>query len=146
MSEREFSQLPEAGDNIRLTLDVDLQRAAEEALAFGIRLAHDQGEWAADGGAIVAMDVDTGEVLALASNPTFDPDVYVGRIEEKELRAARGQERQPPDPQPRGGGRLSAGLDLQAVRRPRRSAGGPAPARTRSSSARARRSSTARPS
>ncbi len=84
-SEREFSQLPEAGENIRLTIDVDLQRAAEEALAFGIRLAHDQGEWAADGGAIVALDVDTGEILALASNPTFDPDVYVGRIEEKDL-------------------------------------------------------------
>ena len=38
-SEREFSQLPEAGDNIRLTLDVDLQRAAEDALNFGIGLA-----------------------------------------------------------------------------------------------------------
>jgi penicillin-binding protein 2 len=84
-SEREFSQMPEAGDNIRLTLDVDLQRASEEALEFGIRLAHEQGEWAADGGAIVAMDVDTGEILSLASNPTFDPDVYVGRVEEKDL-------------------------------------------------------------
>jgi len=84
-SEREFSQLPEAGDNIRLTLDVDLQRAAEDALNFGIRLAHEQGEWAADGGAIVAMDVDTGEILALASNPTFDPRVYVGRVDEKDL-------------------------------------------------------------
>jgi penicillin-binding protein 2 len=84
-SEREFSQLPEAGDNIRLTLDADLQRAAEDSLAFGIRLAHEQGEWAADGGAVVAMDVDTGEILALASNPTFDPDVYVGRIDERDL-------------------------------------------------------------
>jgi penicillin-binding protein 2 len=84
-SEREFSQLPEAGDNIRLTLDADLQRSAEDALAFGIRLAHEQGEWAADGGAIVAMDVDTGEILALASNPTFDPEVYVGRIDERDL-------------------------------------------------------------
>jgi len=84
-SEREFSQLPEAGDNIRLTLDVDLQRAAEDALNFGIGLAHEQGEWAADGGAIVAMDVDTGEILALASNPTFDPQVYVGRVDEKDL-------------------------------------------------------------
>jgi penicillin-binding protein 2 len=84
-SEREYSQLPEAGDTIRLTLDVDLQRAAEDALEFGIRLAHEQGEWAADGGAIVAMDVDTGEILALASNPTFDPDVYVGRVEERDL-------------------------------------------------------------
>jgi penicillin-binding protein 2 len=85
-SEREFSQLPEPGENIRLTIDVDLQRSAEEALAYGIRLAHDQGEWAANGGALVAMDVDTGEILALASNPTFDPDVYVGRVDEKDLK------------------------------------------------------------
>ena len=85
-SEREFSQLPEAGDNIRLTIDIDLQRAAEEALAYGIRLAHDQDEWAANGGAVVAMQVDTGEILALASNPTFDPNIYVGRVEEKDLK------------------------------------------------------------
>jgi penicillin-binding protein 2 len=86
-SEREFSQLPEAGDNIRLTIDADLQRAAEEALAYGIRLAHDQGEWAADGGALVAMDPNTGEILALASNPTFDPSIYVGTVKEKDLKA-----------------------------------------------------------
>jgi penicillin-binding protein 2 len=84
-SEREFSQLPEPGDNIRLTIDVDLQRAAEEALAYGIRLAHDQGEWAANGGALIAMEVDSGEILALASNPTFDPEIYVGRVEERDL-------------------------------------------------------------
>jgi penicillin-binding protein 2 len=86
-SEREFSQLPEPGDNVRLTIDADLQRAAEDALAYGIRLAHDQDQWAADGGALVAMDVHTGEILALASNPTFDPDIYVGRVKEKDLKA-----------------------------------------------------------
>jgi penicillin-binding protein 2 len=91
-SEREFSQLPEAGDNIRLTIDVDLQRAAEEALAYGIRLAHDQDEWAANGGAVVAMQVDTGEILALASNPTFDPNIYVGRVEEKDLKRLAAKE------------------------------------------------------
>jgi penicillin-binding protein 2 len=85
-SEREFSQLPEAGDNIRLTIDVELQRRAEEALEYGIRLAHDQDEWYANGGALVAMDVNTGEILALASNPTFDPDVYVGRVDERDLK------------------------------------------------------------
>jgi penicillin-binding protein 2 len=85
-SEREFSQLPEPGENIRLTIDVDLQRAAEDALAYGIRLAHDQGEWAANGGALVAMNVQSGEILALASNPTFDPEIYVGRVEEKDLK------------------------------------------------------------
>ena len=45
-SARQFSQLPEAGNNIRLTIDAELQRAAEEALDYGIRLALDDGEWA----------------------------------------------------------------------------------------------------
>jgi penicillin-binding protein 2 len=85
-SQREFSQMPEAGDNIRLTIDSDLQRSAEDALAYGIRLAREQGEWAADGGALVAMNVKTGEILALASNPTFDPSVYVGTVEERDLK------------------------------------------------------------
>jgi penicillin-binding protein 2 len=85
-SEREFSQLPEAGDNIRLTLDAQLQETAEEAVAYGIRLAHEDGEWAANGGALVAMKVNTGEILALASNPTLDPSVYVGTVQEKDLK------------------------------------------------------------
>jgi penicillin-binding protein 2 len=85
-SPRQFSQMPQAGDNIRLTIDVELQRAAEEALEYGIRLALEDGEWAANGGAIVAMDPDTGEILALASNPTFDPDIYVGRVKKRDLK------------------------------------------------------------
>jgi penicillin-binding protein 2 len=85
-SQREFSQMPEPGDNIRLTIDSDLQRSAEDALAYGIRLAREQGEWAADGGALVAMNVKTGEILALASNPSFDPSVYVGTVEERDLK------------------------------------------------------------
>lgn len=85
-SERQFSQLPESGDNIRLTIDADLQDAAERAIEYGIRLAHDDGEWAADGGALVAMKVNTGEILALASNPTFDPSIYVGTVAEKDLK------------------------------------------------------------
>jgi penicillin-binding protein 2 len=86
-SERQFSQMPESGDSIRLTIDDELQRTAEEALAYGVRLALDNGEWAANGGALVAMDVNTGEILALASNPTFDPSLYVGTVDEKDLNA-----------------------------------------------------------
>ena len=82
-SEREFSQLPEAGENVRLTIDVDLQKAAEKAILHGISLAHRDGEWAADGGALVAMNVKTGEILALASNPTYDPQVWTDRDPEK---------------------------------------------------------------
>ena len=84
-SNREYSQLPESGYSIRLTIDARLQAAAENALRYGIGLAHEQGEWAANGGALVAMDPRNGEVLALASNPSFDPSVYVGRVERKTL-------------------------------------------------------------
>ena len=85
-SARQFQQLPEAGDNVRLTLDAGLQKTAEDALNYGVRLAHEDGKWAADGGALVAMDPSSGEILALASNPTFDPSIYTGRVSRKDLK------------------------------------------------------------
>jgi len=53
-----------AGKDLRLTLDLDLQRAAERALD-GVRK-----------GAIVAMDPQTGAIRALASRPNFDPNIF----------------------------------------------------------------------
>jgi penicillin-binding protein 2 len=78
-SDPQPSRLPKAGYAVRLTIDADLQRAAEEALRFGIRLALDNGEWAANAGALVAMDPWNGEILAMASSPSFDPQVFVTR-------------------------------------------------------------------
>ena len=57
------------GQSLKLTIDIDIQRAAENAL--GDR-----------NGAIVALDPHTGEVLAMVSRPTFDPNafaVHIGR-------------------------------------------------------------------
>jgi penicillin-binding protein 2 len=74
---------PRPGAAVRLTLDVKLQRAAEDALAYGIQLARNKkcyGCWAANGGAIVALDPHDGSVLALASAPTFNPGVYSGHV------------------------------------------------------------------
>jgi penicillin-binding protein 2 len=73
------------GNNVRLTLDVGLQRAAERALQYGIDLAYEHEEWNANGGAIVALDPRDGAVLAMASNPTYKPSVYVGRVDPKKL-------------------------------------------------------------
>jgi penicillin-binding protein 2 len=73
------------GSAVRLTIDISLQRAAERALRDGIQLAHADGHWLADGGAIVAMDPNTGEILAMASSPTFKPSVFVGRTSAKKL-------------------------------------------------------------
>jgi penicillin-binding protein 2 len=76
---------PQPGHTIRLTLDVKLQRAAERALRYGIDLARENDEWAADGGAVVALDPRDGQVLALASNPTFKPSVYVEGTDRQKL-------------------------------------------------------------
>jgi len=55
------------GQQLKLTLDIDLQIAAEEAL---------EGK----NGAIVAMDPRTGEVLAMVSRPSFDPNEFAVRV------------------------------------------------------------------
>jgi penicillin-binding protein 2 len=73
------------GKTVRLTLDVGLQRAAERAIREGIELAKGEDEFNANGGAIVALDPRDGAVLAMASNPTYKPSVYVGRVDPKKL-------------------------------------------------------------
>jgi penicillin-binding protein 2 len=61
----------EPGKPLKLTIDVDLQIAAEEAI---------EGK----NGAIVAMDPHTGEILAMVSRPTFDPNDFSVRISRDE--------------------------------------------------------------
>ena len=77
------SEQPKAGHAVRLTIDIELQRAAEQAIRHGIEIAREGGAWAANGGAVVAMDPRDGAILALASNPTYDPSVFAGRIDPK---------------------------------------------------------------
>lgn len=58
---------PIAGRNITLTIDSNLQKLAQQALGN-------------QKGAIVALDPANGEILALVSNPTFDPNLFVSGI------------------------------------------------------------------
>jgi len=76
---------PAAGESIKLTIDVDLQRAAEQALVYGIDKAQRNSQWAANGGAIVALDPHDGSILAMASNPTYEPKLYAGRVSSRRL-------------------------------------------------------------
>ncbi len=65
---------PVAGGSVTLTLDLDLQRIAEEAFQADVA-----GE-PAKMGALVAMDVNTGDVLALVSKPSYDPNAFAGGV------------------------------------------------------------------
>ncbi|MBT7967188.1 MAG: penicillin-binding protein 2 [Proteobacteria bacterium] len=64
------------GDNLRLTIDIELQREARRALG-------------ASRGAVVAMDPNNGEVLAMVSNPSFDPNLFVDGIDHATYSALR---------------------------------------------------------
>ena len=70
------SQSPTPGRNMRLTLDLDLQEVGDAALS-------EQGLY----GGYVAMDVRNGEILAMGSNPTFDPAVLTRPLTQKQVKA-----------------------------------------------------------
>ncbi|MBA2568260.1 MAG: penicillin-binding protein 2 [Actinobacteria bacterium] len=83
---------PIPGHGLRLTLDAKLQRAAQAALVYGIDLALDEGNWNANAGAIVALDPRDGAIRAMASHPTFHPEVYVKPGQRKQLQLLLDQE------------------------------------------------------
>ena len=77
---------PVAGDNLRLTIDLDLQRQLDTQLARQIATLHHAPDpktghaYPAPSGAAVVLDPRDGSVLALSSYPTYDPSVWVGGI------------------------------------------------------------------
>lgn len=79
-------RLAEPGDTLVTTLDAEVQQAAQNALVQGISLAHRAQQYAANGGAAVVLDVRNGDVLAMASYPTYDPDVWVGGLSTKKYK------------------------------------------------------------
>jgi cell division protein FtsI (penicillin-binding protein 3) len=60
----------EPGKNVVLTLDEKIQYIAEKALAEGVE------KWQAAGGVAIVQNPNTGEILAIASQPTFDPNDF----------------------------------------------------------------------
>ncbi|WP_141658738.1 peptidoglycan D,D-transpeptidase FtsI family protein [Carbonactinospora thermoautotrophica] len=63
-----FRRDPQPGENVQLTIDRDIQWLAEQEIAAGVR------KWRAKSGTVVVMNVRTGEILAMATAPSFDPN------------------------------------------------------------------------
>ncbi|MFC7330021.1 penicillin-binding protein 2 [Marinactinospora rubrisoli] len=72
----------EPGQHLVTSLDARVQRVVEEALKRGIERSRGAG-YPADSAASVVMDVRTGRVIAMASVPTYDPEVWDGGIDQK---------------------------------------------------------------
>ncbi|MEK7473415.1 MAG: penicillin-binding protein 2 [Patescibacteria group bacterium] len=77
------------GRDLSLALDIDLQKAAERALISGLERAE------AEKGSAIALDPNTGEVLAAVSWPSYDNNIFSGGVSSASYQALVGDERQP---------------------------------------------------
>jgi penicillin-binding protein 2 len=69
---------PVPGDNVTLTIDLDLQRAVAQALRLGLE------EASSPRGVAIAMNPQTGEILAMASLPTYDNNIFVQGVSQRD--------------------------------------------------------------
>ncbi len=88
----EENEIPgQPGDTLVTSIDAKVQGVVEEQLAETIATARATRDevtgrnYEADSGAVVVMEIDTGRVVAMASQPTYDPEVWVSGITKKQL-------------------------------------------------------------
>ena len=78
------------GNDLYLTIDINLQKEVEEILANSImairerKLPKSEEFYKVPGGSVVVLNARNGEVLAMASYPTYDPSVFTGGISQKD--------------------------------------------------------------
>jgi penicillin-binding protein 2 len=85
------SKPPTAGDYVVTSLDAHLQSVVERQLVAAVERARNQG-YPGKSGAAVVVDVRTGQVLAMASYPTYDPSIWIGGVTKKQYKDLIGSE------------------------------------------------------
>ncbi|WP_188305460.1 penicillin-binding protein 2 [Streptomyces sp. CBMA123] len=84
---------PQTGDNLVTSIDARVQKVVEDNLAQAMADARNTFDkvtnrnYEADSGAAVVMDVHTGRIVAMASAPTYDPNLWVGGISGKDYQS-----------------------------------------------------------
>jgi penicillin-binding protein 2 len=74
-------QAPVAGDSLQLTIDVGIQKEAQQALEWGLKAA------GLKSGVFIVMNPQTGEILAMVSLPTYDDNLFARGISNKDFQA-----------------------------------------------------------
>jgi penicillin-binding protein 2 len=77
----DVTQQPQAGDSLELTLDVQIQREATEALQWATDIVHLQR------GVVIVMNPQTGEIMAMVSQPTYDNNMFAAGISNADYQA-----------------------------------------------------------
>ena len=114
------------GDTLVTSIDAKVQSVVERQLAERIAFQRTQldtvtgRKYAADSGAAVVLDAKTGRVIAMASQPTYDPDVWTGGISEDAADPALLREGRHAAALARHPGPVRPGLDVEAVHDRRR--------------------------
>ncbi|MEU1011763.1 penicillin-binding protein 2 [Streptomyces sp. NPDC005890] len=92
------SDAAEPGSNLVTSIDSRVQRVAEYELDKAMKVARQQFDkitgtnYKADSGAVVVMEAKTGRIVAMASAPKYDPNVWVGGISAKDYKALTGKD------------------------------------------------------
>ncbi len=84
-------RLPVQGKQLKLSLDLDLQRAGQQAMSEAAGIPITDGE-KNRGGAFVAMDPRNGEVLAMGSYPSFDPNIFAKPLKQSTFNKLNSEE------------------------------------------------------
>ncbi len=75
-----YSTDPQPGNTVALTIDIDLQQVAEESLTNRVQTLIEEDGYTLRAGAVVVVEIGTGDVLAMASYPTYDPADYASLL------------------------------------------------------------------
>jgi penicillin-binding protein 2 len=116
---------PTAGNMLVTTIDAKVQATAEQQLKAAIMRARHTGDinkgfakYKADSGAVVVLDVRTGGIVAMASYPTYDPNIWVGGISSKDYKSIASKKNNYPNQSRAFQGEFAPGSTFKAISTP----------------------------